>query len=196
MWNLGLGMVYCGVTSLRGIAQAPDDRPACGRGFKMMRCIGLLFVITTLSCQSDLQAGDLVPMDAWIEQPVDEWEPSYPFVRCAGLFAGVLFYLGEGAEVTLGAETFKKWEQTYTELMLAAVIIRADTGGFPADSKVVSDSALNDAYAIATTYEQNLRANYQASGSAMSSDPVFTSDLEICQSFAEIARATIAEVSQ
>ena len=53
-----------------------------------------LFVVAP----QDASVQELVPLIEWLALPEDEQEPSYALVRCAGLRAGLLFYLVDGGK--------------------------------------------------------------------------------------------------
>lgn len=146
-----------------------------------------LFVVAP----QDASAQELVPMSEWLALPEDEQEPSYALVRCAGLHAGLLFYLGDGAEASLGADLLAAYKDATDDLLRLAAIVRAEQANLSWDSETVASSVLNDAFAIAEIYEERLRASYRTSGSAITSDTMVVEDLVLCGALAQTASETL-----
>ena len=148
----------------------------------------VLAIAALLWTATPTQAQELVPMATWMAQPEADQEPSYAYIRCAGLYAGILFYLGEGAEAYIGTAGVEHFSDAISNLGVLAVWIRAERANLAPDSDAVIQSVLNDEFAIATLYEQRISANYQATGAALTNDPLIVGDLQACQSVAATAQ--------
>jgi len=139
-----------------------------------------LLVTALLVAPTAAQTQDLTPLAAWENQPAESRDPSYPLVRCAGLYAGILYLLGEGADANLGAEGIARFETAILALGLSAVTLRAAEAGEPPDSMEIAQGVRDDEFVIAMVYQERMLENHQAAGTAILGDALITGDLETC----------------
>lgn len=79
--------------------------------------------------------SDMIPLSEYFERPEDRREMSYIFVRCAGLFGGVVRYGG----ANLSDEISAKYQSNAVALLKTAVLLRLqDTEGAEASSIVAN----------------------------------------------------------
>jgi hypothetical protein len=153
-----------------------------------------LLASATLLLAAPASGQELMALTDWLEQPADDQEPSYILVRCAALYAGILFYLGDGAEATLGVDGVSIYEGYFSDLGTMAVLVRADLANLPRGSQVVADSVLEDENQISQLYEERMHSNYRTTGQAFGSDLLILGDMEICAAVTKNVAAQLDSV--
>jgi hypothetical protein len=93
-------------------------------------------------------AQELKPLEQLMKRPSDQFEPSYPFVRCAAYYKGTAEYMGAAR---LSSQHIENIQKSVTMNAFAAVKIRASKrGGNPND---YVDQVTDDVNRIVAVYQ-------------------------------------------
>ena len=123
-------------------------------------------------------AAEMRSLEEYMALPSDLQEPSYLFVRCAGLYWAMTAYFGESG---LGAEAHLNMSEAAILLNEAAILMRITKGG---DTNHIEAGTRADAKRIATIYHERMRDNYALTGQAFYEDSLIKSDLLLCKPIA------------
>jgi hypothetical protein len=140
----------------------------------------VLIFVSAASATANAYAVELQPLNEWMGRPDDERDPSYLFVRCAGLYQGASAYAG--AE-KLGKATWDQYSNAIYIFAAAAHELRANDPANVQREVGASDlmaQIVENIETIAGLYVTRFKANYAASGNAFIDDRLIASDFETC----------------
>jgi hypothetical protein len=139
----------------------------------------LLVVAMVLLAPVDATAQRMVPL---VEIP-NSSPHSYPAVRCAALYHGVMEWVGNG-----GMEE-ENWYAMYQarDLMVrfSTLVLNEETGGTLEGS---FEATVEEVYQIADRYILRLKRNFALTGQAFGQDAVIEKDLKFCDYVLEALR--------
>jgi hypothetical protein len=136
---------------------------------------GLVFSTTANAAST----REMQTLDEWLKKPADQREPSYLLVRCAGLYEGMLGYMGS----SVGHDVAENVKATVISLSLTAMKVRHRKRGGKVEDYL--DEVVHDRSLVAVTYNKRMHQNYAASGQAFVDDPLISGDLRTCKAIAE-----------
>lgn len=120
-------------------------------------------------------AQEMPPLQDWVKGPGAKQDPSYVFVRCAGLYVALARFDGQ----SLMPADLERMKRAYVSLATAAVAARAETrGGAPKDQV---DGVSNDVGNFVDQYGGRIERNRRKAGKALDDDPAMTGDFALCQ---------------
>ena len=124
---------------------------------------------------------ELMPLAQWLQRPASDQEQSYPFVRCAGYYMGLLKYAGSA----ISEEQQSSFVQAATRLAFTAAKIRhAKAASRLALSEFV-EHARGDVERTADEYVKRMQRNYSRSGNAFVDDSLVKGDGQFCKELAQ-----------
>jgi len=119
--------------------------------------------------------SEMVSLSEYFERPEDRREVSYVFLRCAGLFGGVVRYGG----ANLSEEISAKYQSNAVALLETAVLLRLqDTED--ADASSIVANVGEDYKIIEGIYLDRMQSNYRLYGEVFDSDQDLLFDLSFC----------------
>jgi hypothetical protein len=124
-------------------------------------------------------SAEMLSLQDWLKKPNEQQEPSYPFVRCAGLYFALFTYVGSER---LGQDASRNYQATIVSLSLVAMKARSIKRG--GNVAAYEDEVERDRLAIAEIYSARMHQNYVTSGQAFSEDSVLRQDFAICKELA------------
>ncbi len=124
--------------------------------------------------------AELLSLDEWLQLSKDAQEPSYVFVRCAGIYSGMANYVGTDA---LGEEEAERYATSIILLSMTAMKIRSDKRG--GNAMDYAQEINRDREIIAKMYKKRMHENYAATGQAIMDDALIKGDMRVCKRVAE-----------
>lgn len=127
-------------------------------------------------------AQPLTPLSDYLALPADRRVSTYPAIRCAGLYFGVIDYGG----ATMGPDALSQTQESARTLVLFATVMRMREQGGDLEPHLRNAMATVDR--IARLYRERMEANFASAGQAWGSDPLIISDLLTCRAVLQVAQ--------
>jgi hypothetical protein len=140
----------------------------------------IVCALLTVPFSAVAQTG-FVPLNEYLQLPTDRRVPSYPLVRCAAFYNGVVGYAG----ARMGDDVVKASREAATTLFGLAVLMRAQNERGQVDG--IREETLKSFNLITDIYIDRMRRNFATRGEAFASDPLISGDMQLCKEIAEAA---------